>query len=79
MRLNSSVFVLFDTLDPLVSVIRYDQRHENCQKISFSKKVLIKKLLDFKAVLKLLMVDFKKAGFLKLLSNTQCNTNCFCF
>ena len=45
MRLNSSVFPLFDTLDPLVYAIRYDQRHIIDKKFSFSKKVLIEKVV----------------------------------
>ena len=42
MRLNSSVFPLFDTLDPLVYAIRYDQRHEIDKKSLLAKKYLLK-------------------------------------
>ena len=47
MRLNSSVFLLFDTLDPLVYAIRYDQIHIFIDKkeFSFSKKVPIEKVV----------------------------------
>ena len=45
MCLNSSVFLLFDTLDPLVYAIRCDQRHETDKKALLAKKVPIEKVV----------------------------------